>query len=295
MRRRLPVLSFPDAAVDEPRSDPAEASTPGADPGLPPLPLRPVRRLTRPSIPTLRRFGRAGLPLVIVGALEDAAAVGRWTPSYLREHAGSVRAKAYVVPDGQVRLDARRGFELRETGLAEYADDVIAGRTPQGYFRAPLEVLPARLREQWVDPVYCRGGLHLRRNLWFSAPGTVSRLHFDLPHNLIAQLSGRKRFLLYPWREYRNLYPFPPWSSVPHLSRADLGAPDFRRFPRLPLAHGWHCELAEGDMLFLPSTMWHYALSLGASITINHWWSPAAMLPVCIASDLYKRLRGLNI
>ena len=135
----------------------------------------------------------------------------------------------------------------------------------------------------------------MRKNLWFSAADTVSRLHFDLPNNLIAQVTGRKRFLLYPWSEYRNLYPFPPWSSVPHLSRVDLGAPDFRRFPRLPLAQGWHCDLREGDILFMPGRMWHYALSLGPSVTINHWWSSVATLPFSMASDMYKRLRGLNI
>ncbi|MEM7155585.1 MAG: cupin-like domain-containing protein [Myxococcota bacterium] len=297
MRRRLPVIPSPDAAGDEPseavKSEPEETAPLG--PELPTLPLRSVRRMTRPSVPTLRRMARAGLPLVIQGALEDCAAVGRWTPEYLREHAGSLRSKAYVVPDGQVRLDARTGFQLREIGLADYAADVIAGRRPEGYFRAPLDRLPDELRRQWVDPEYCRGGLRLRRNLWFSAQDTVSRLHFDLPNNLIAQVSGAKRFLLYPFGEYRNLYPFPPWSSVPHLSRVDLGAPDFRRFPRLPLAQGWHCELSEGDMLFMPGRMWHYALSLGPSVTVNHWWSSVATLPFSVASDLYKRLRGLNI
>lgn len=306
MRRRLPVYPPADAAGDEPPAptpeSPAEpsparddVSAPQAAPPLPPLPLRPVRRLTRPSVPTVLRLARAGLPLVIRGAIDDVAAVHRWTPSYLREHAGSLRVQTYVVPGGRIRLDRRTGFVMREVGLAEYADDVIAGRRPDGYFRAPLTALPAKLRAEWTDPEYCRSGLRLRRNLWFSAPGTISRLHFDLPHNLIAQLSGAKRFILYPSSEYRNLYPFPPWSSVPHLSQVDVGAPDFRRFPRLPLARGWHCDLEEGDMLLMPSRMWHYALSLGPSITINHWWSPLSVLPLSIASDLYKRLRGLNI
>jgi lysine-specific demethylase 8 len=235
------------------------------------------------------------LPLVIRDELEDVEAVGRWTPAFLRERAGSLRARVYVQPAGQIKIDARTGFELVETTLGRYADEVLAGRTPEHYFRAPLDTLPTALQAEVDEPRYCAGALRLRKNLWFSGDGTVSRLHFDLPHNLIAQLTGEKRFILYPAREYRNLYPFPPWSSVPHLSRVDVGAPDFRRFPRLPLARGFHCDLKPGELLFLPSRMWHYAFSLGPSVTVNYWWPPLHMLPVTIASDAYKRARGLNI
>jgi len=266
-----------------------------ASPPLPELTLSPVERITRPSVATLRRFARAGTPLLIEGSLDDCPAVGRWTAEYLREHAGSVRTKAYVFPDENIRIDPRTGFELLETSLGEYADEVLAGRAPGHYFHAPVSALPDALRADLPDPVYCRGALRRRTNLWFSAPGTVTRLHFDLPHNLIAQITGQKRFLLYPAREYRNLHPFRPWSSVPHVSQVDLGAPDVERFPRLPFASGFHCDLREGDMLFMPSRMWHYALSLGTSVTINHWWPPPSVLPLTIASDAYKRLRGLNI
>lgn len=298
MPRRLPVLPLSGQAGKTPGlADEAEAApaSQAARPTLPELPLRPVRRLTRPTAATFRRFARAGLPLVVRGGLEDFPAVGRWTPEYLLDRAGALRAKVYVQPEGHIHIDPRTGFQLRELSLADYANEVLAGHTPGHYFRAPVGALPAGLQAELGEPVYCRGARRLRKNLWFSASGTVSRLHFDLPHNLIAQLTGEKRFVLYPFTEYLNLYPFRPWSAVPHLSRVDLGAPDFRRFPRLPLARGFHCDLEPGDLLFMPGRMWHYALSLGPSVSVNYWWPSLGTLPAAVASDAYKRLRGLNI
>jgi lysine-specific demethylase 8 len=248
-----------------------------------------------PSVATLRRYARAGHPLVIHGALDHWPAVGSWTPERLRERAGSLRVKAYAIPDGQVRLDPRTGFVLEEMALASYVDRLLSGRRTTHYVRARVDALPRELRDEVSVPHYCKGASRLRSNLWFSAPGTITRLHFDLPHNLIAQLHGRKRFFLYPARERRNLYPFPPWSSVPHLSRVDLETPDLTAFPRLADARGWYCDTREGDLLFLPSRMWHHVRSLAASVTVNFWWPPVALLPIVAASDLYKRVRGLNI
>jgi lysine-specific demethylase 8 len=259
------------------------------------LSLRPVRRMRRPSLTTLERYARAGEPLIIHGAIDAWRALGRWTPELLRERAGSLRTKAYVIPDGHVRLDSKTGFVFEEITLGSYVEQVVSGGPPKVYFRAPVDSLPRDLREDLGVPDYCRGRRRLRHNLWLSAPGTVSRLHFDLPHNLIAQIHGRKRFYLYPAKERNNLYPFPPWSSVPHLSRVDLEAPDLVAFPRLARARGYYADTREGDLLFMPSRMWHHVRSLGASITVNFWWPPLAMLPFVLASDAYKRLRGLNI
>jgi ribosomal protein L16 Arg81 hydroxylase len=53
--------------------------------------------------------------------------------------------------------------------------------------------------------------------------------------------------------------------------------------------------LREGDLLYLPSRVWHHARSIGPSITVNFWWPPLSMLPFTLLSDVYKRARGLRV
>jgi lysine-specific demethylase 8 len=254
-----------------------------------------VRRVHRPSREGFAALARSDEPLVLEGALTDWPAIGRWTPESLRERIGDARMQTYVVENRSVVLDAKRGFRIEEMRVADYVARALAGGAPTHYLRAPLEAFPMELREEIGIPEYCANALYLRRNIWFSAPDTVSRLHFDLLHNLIAQLHGEKEFLFFPFRERANLYPHSLLSAMPQFSRVDLEDPDFRAFPRFAAAKGMRCVLQEGDLLYLPSRVWHHARSIGPSITVNFWWPPLSMLPFTLLSDAYKRVRGLRV
>ncbi len=288
MTRRLPLVA---RRQDLEQTGETKSRTKPPENPVPNLPLRAVRRLARPTARVVHRFARAGLPLVIPNGLDGQSAVGLWTHDYLLSSAPNVLGHTYELSGGSVRIDDRTGFRVRSLNLGAY----LNGDARAAYFRARLDAFPARLRGDLSTPEYCQGRLRLRSNVWVSPRDTVTHLHFDLPHNLIGQVSGSKQFILYPAREYRNLYPFPIWSSAPHLSRVDIQRPDFRAFPRLPLASGWYCRLEEGDLLLVPSRMWHHALALGDSVTVNHWWPSYPVLPLAVASDLYKRIRSLNI
>ena len=112
----------------------------------------------------------------------------------------------------------------------------------------------------------------------------VTRTHFDLYDNLVCMVAGRKRFVLFPPEQTKNLYIGPlehTVSGVP-ASMADIDAPDFARFPRLreALAAGLIAELTPGDVLFVPYMWWHQVMSDDAfNMQVNYWWNPAADLP----------------
>lgn len=254
-----------------------------------------VKRLQRPSLEAFAALARADEPLILEGAIAHWPAVGHWSPETLRERLGAQRMQTYVVENRSVVLDAKKGFRTEDMSVTDYVARVLGGGPPTHYLRAPIEAFPEDLRGEIGVPEYCADALYLRRNVWFSAPDTVSRLHFDLLHNLIAQVHGEKEFLFFPFRERTNLYPFPLLSAMPQFSRVDLEQPDFQAFPRLAAAKGMRCVLREGDLLYLPSRVWHHARSLGPSITVNFWWPPLSMLPFTLLSDAYKRVRGLRV
>lgn len=242
------------------------------------------------------RWASRGEPVRIRGALARWAALGRWSPDDFVARFGDVRTRAYAMEKGRIVLDRATGFRLVDISFREYVEALEKSPgAPRYYLRAQLgELLPELTREIEI-PAYCQGRLALRHNLWFSGAGTITSLHFDLPHNLIAQVHGNKRFTLFPIAESKHLYPEPWLSATPHLSRVDPERPDFARFPRLARARGYTCTLEPGDLLFMPSRLWHHANSVTTSISVNFWWAPPLVYPFVRASDLYKRLRGLNI
>jgi hypothetical protein len=256
------------------------------------------------ELPTVRRptvgafhaeFVEAPRPVKIVGAIEHWPALVRWSPASFAERHGDFRTFAYAMRDGRITLDRRLGFQVIHLTLREYVARIEEGSSPSLYLRAPLSRLPTALAADLEVPPYCAGRPALRHNLWFGGAGTTSQLHFDLPHNLVAQVHGRKRFVLFEPSERRHLHPASWLSSTPHLAHADPLRPDYERFPRLRSARGWVTTLEPGDLLFIPSRFWHHAFSLTTSISTNFWWSTAALRPLILASDLYKRARGLNI
>ena len=242
------------------------------------------------------RFVDRGEPVVIRGAIDHWPALGRWSPEDFVARFGDVRTQAYAMDAGRIVLDRALGFRLVSLSFREYVEHLAqAEGKPRFYLRARLGALLPELMREIEIPSYCTERLALRHNLWFSGEGTITSLHFDLPHNLIAQVHGQKRFYLFSRGESDKLYPEPWISSVPHLARVDPENPDYARFPRLRRAQGVACTLSPGDLLFIPSRCWHHARSVTASISTNFWWATPALYPFIRLSDAYKRVRGLNI
>jgi hypothetical protein len=100
--------------------------------------------------------------------------------------------------------------------------------------------------------------------LFVGGQGSVTHLHFDidLSHILHTQFAGKKRVLLFPFREQRKLYrkPWEPLSLVnferyfdPASNHLNLG-----EYPALSLARGYEVILDHGDTLFMPAGYWHH-------------------------------------
>lgn len=271
-------------------------TNPSWQPALPYPRLRLVPRARRPALADFRaRWQRPRVPVVLEGTTEDWPA-RRWTPASLGAAHPAHEITAYVLRDGRIQLDPRTGFRVERMPLSRYVEATVsAGGEVRWYLRCGLDALPPSLAAEVGPMRYADATRGLRRNLWFAAAGTITHLHFDLPFNLVAQLHGQKRFVLFAPRERRRLSPHGWLSSTPHLSRVDAERPDFVRHPSLSDAEAWECVLEPGDALFIPPRWWHYARSLATSISVNTWWADPLTYPVMRLSDAYKRVRGLAI
>ncbi|XP_020214974.1 lysine-specific demethylase JMJ30 isoform X3 [Cajanus cajan] len=99
------------------------------------------------------------------------------------------------------------------------------------------------LRKDIFIPDYCfAGGGELRSlNAWFGPAGTVTPLHHDPHHNILAQV--------------------------------DLDDIDEGKFPKVQELEFVDCILEEGEMLYIPPKWWHYVRSLTTSLSVSFWWS----------------------
>ncbi|XP_013411836.1 lysine-specific demethylase 8 [Lingula anatina] len=107
-------------------------------------------------------------------------------------------------------------------------------------------------------------------NAWFGPAGTVSPLHQDPKHNLLAQVVGHKYLKLYSVDD--TLYLYPHEGMLSNTSRVDAENPDLENYPLVSQATPMECVLHPGEMLYIPPKCWHYVRSLTLSFSVSFWW-----------------------
>ncbi|CAK7234371.1 hypothetical protein SBRCBS47491_008925 [Sporothrix bragantina] len=128
-------------------------------------------------------------------------------------------------------------------------------------------------------------------NAWLGPPGTITPLHTDPHHNLLAQVVGHKYVRLYAPEQTAALRPRGCEAGgvdMGNTSTVDVGAMEgwdkneegedeeevdevevaaFRAVPYVD------CILEPGDMLYIPQGWWHYVRGLTVSFSVSFWWN----------------------
>src|SRR5581483_8060927 len=201
-----------------------------------------------------REYLHASRPVIFTDVVQTWKAWGRWSSAYFREVWGAHQVVATPARAGYAQVNASKGYlPFREMRMTEALERLERGGDEGVYLIVPLDRYLQGLLGELEVPVYCKGRPGLRPRLWMSAPDIGVPLHRDFSENLVAQVCGVKRFVLYPPEEFHRLYAFPRGAAMPTFCLVDGEAPDTRRFPRSADARRIVVTLRAGEILFLPS------------------------------------------
>jgi hypothetical protein len=108
-------------------------------------------------------------------------------------------------------------------------------------------------------------GIHCR----FGMKGVTAENHFDGSRNMIALLSGERRYLLSHPDQCQNLALYPRGHPSARHSEVDWSKPDWEAFPDFLNAEVNEVVLQAGDVLYLPTNWFHHIVSLDLNFQCN--------------------------
>jgi hypothetical protein len=215
-----------------------------------------------------------GIPVVLTDLVERWPAVSRWSPpSELARRAGDIMAPLITLPGGNEYYGS---VDPVDTPFATCLDRIFSGDGGRYYIsQIPLLELAPQLAGDFEFPFPDLEAILEPVFFWIGTGGCVSNVHFDFAHNFACQVSGRKRFRLYPPEQSHRLYPsmtskFSPVST--------LGDTSFDEYPLFARARLIEVTLCPGELLFLPSFWWHQVITDAPGVMVSRFWNTAAML-----------------
>ncbi|KAI8381121.1 uncharacterized protein BYT42DRAFT_612932 [Radiomyces spectabilis] len=230
---------------------------------------------------SLRTQGQMPEPVIICGAIDHWPALSS-RPWNSVHHLLSLAADRVVpVELGSKYTDVE--WQQQMMRFEEFVNDyVLKPTTPPAYLaQHDLFYQIPRLENDIQIPDYCYVAPEptdwykgpppdVIKNAWFGPKGTVSPLHQDPYHNVLAQVVGRKYLRLYAPDQTSMLYPHEGMMS--NTSQVDVEHPDLDSFPDFGKAKFVECVLEEGELLYIPPKWWHYVRSLDTSFSISFWF-----------------------
>lgn len=226
----------------------------------------------------MRDYFLSGSPVLLSDSMTHWPARTKWNDlNYLRKVAGYRTVpvevgKNYLCTDWKQEMLTFSEFLERIQSKSSAVPTYLA--------QHPLFDQIQELRNDIVIPDYCfAGGTEMKSvNAWFGPAGTVTPLHHDPHHNILAQVVGKKYVRLYPASLSEELYPHSE-SMLKNSSQVDLDNMDANEFPKIQDLEFLDCILEEGEMLYIPPKWWHYVRSLTTSLSVSFWWSAAPSSP----------------
>ncbi|XP_068688938.1 tRNA wybutosine-synthesizing protein 5-like [Montipora foliosa] len=220
----------------------------------------------------------------IIRKLDIGRAPDKWTPQYLSQHGADKSVKVHVCPTGKMDF-IHKNFAYKSLPFSQFvkraSEDVH-----EEYFFCPEETY--YLRSLGDDPRKDISDLTVQfpslaqdinipklypDDRFFSSVFRISSpsmqlwTHYDIMDNLLIQVTGKKRVVLFSPRDATKLYLNGDKSEV-----LDIDNPDLSKYPKFIEAVPYECFMEPGDVLFIPALWFHNVTSLQFGVAVNVFW-----------------------
>jgi tRNA wybutosine-synthesizing protein 4 len=251
-----------------------------------------IHRIGAPWKESLSKRIAKGKPCVFEH-VDLGSCTEKWTTDYLREALNSDRKYDIHHAKEDTMLFESKNFVIQKEGFAEFIDSVARG--DKKYLRAVSlrdKHKPANfyadfeaLATDFSLPKHLRINDDAVHSSVFRISGPINMwLHYDALPNILCQIRGSKRLILFSPADVTHL------KIPPGRSSSDINVFDEKAWKNTSLRHTHPYEviLNAGDVLHIPPFWCHSALPLdGMSIAINTFFKTEDSKLYAVGNDTY--------
>ena len=218
----------------------------------------------------LRDYYTTNRPVIIQGAMDNWAAIDKWTPAWLKQHFGERMVEVQANRNSDPLYEINMKKLQKQLLFSDYIDMVKNHESTNDFYITASNTSKnmEALKELWDDidmlPEYLDTQSDRKGFFWFGPAGTITPLHHDLTNNFMAQVCGRKLIKLIPACQTPYVY-----NHLHCYSQIDMDNIDYERYPLFKNANVIELILEPGEVLFLPVGCWHYVRGLDITITMS--------------------------
>lgn len=219
------------------------------------LPLKAIDRrggLTREIF--AKEYLEPRTPVILVDLMDHWPARTKWTMEFFKQEYGGLMVPVFsdnVSKPGKQYMAPDKVIPFRE-----FLESIEQGPTNIRMFLFNIFKHAPELCNDFNMPTIMDGFIRDFPFMFFGGEGSRVALHYDidLSHVFLNQFHGRKRVVLFPPEQSKNIYQHP----FTVASYIDVNQPDYQRYPALRQVQGYEAMLHPGETLFMPSGYWHY-------------------------------------
>ncbi|TKC45114.1 hypothetical protein EI555_005559, partial [Monodon monoceros] len=207
-------------------------------------------------------------PLVLEG-IDLGTCTSKWTVDYLSQIGGRKEVKIHVAAVAQMDF-VSKNFVYRTLPFGKLVQRAAEEKHKEFFISEDV----ADIRKQFPllegdikFPKFFKEEQFFSSVFRISSPGLQLWTHYDVMDNLLIQVTGKKRVVLFSPRDAQYLYLSGTKSEVLNVDN-----PDLAKYPLFSKARRYECSLKAGDVLFIPALWFHNVISEEFGVGVNVFW-----------------------
>jgi len=217
-------------------------------------------------------------PLVFRGAADELDSTKKWSFDFFRNEYGDTEV---LLNDNVGLVDHENPQEFKALKLADYIDALREGSISYLKFQRSIFEDHPNLKEDlklsWLRSLRLFGSYRKEAYMFMGGKGTITPLHVGVSFNLFIQVTGQREWTLYR-PEDRVFLDARTERTFYYYSKANPYNENDPAFPLFKDARKHVVILNPGDVLWVPSFVWHHVVNPTASIGVSFRYTnlPAA-------------------